>query len=164
MYITSFMMTTSLLLVMALSPFNLMLTTILQTFFVALMMKSLLNSAWFPMILFLIFVGGLMIMFVYITSLSSNELHTYNKYTLFLITSALSLTLIYFYLGPSESSEELPQISPLKSIMTKMYSSPITPILGILMSYLLLVLLIAVYIVFIKKGSLRGAALNYASG
>nr|ALO77346.1 NADH deshydrogenase subunit 6 [Chirotenon longimanus] len=54
-------------------PLSLGLTLLLQTILVALISGLLNSSFWFSYIIFLILVGGLMILFIYMTSVASNE-------------------------------------------------------------------------------------------
>nr|YP_010716465.1 NADH dehydrogenase subunit 6 [Gotra octocincta]WDQ40361.1 NADH dehydrogenase subunit 6 [Gotra octocincta] len=59
------------------NPMTYMILLILLTFSICLVM-NLISKSWIPYILFLMMIGGLMIIFMYITSLSSNELFFMN--------------------------------------------------------------------------------------
>nr|AFN27602.1 NADH dehydrogenase subunit 6 [Diadromus collaris] len=58
-------------------PIMLLLILIILTIMISLKINFMFKS-WIPLILFLIMIGGLMIIFMYITSLSNNELFNFN--------------------------------------------------------------------------------------
>nr|YP_009537828.1 NADH dehydrogenase subunit 6 [Chalinga pratti]AYN60545.1 NADH dehydrogenase subunit 6 [Chalinga pratti] len=55
-------------------PFAMGLLILSQTFFTCLLSGMLINTYWFSYILFLIFLGGLLVLFIYVSSVASNEL------------------------------------------------------------------------------------------
>nr|YP_009114172.1 NADH dehydrogenase subunit 6 [Elymnias hypermnestra]AHH92967.1 NADH dehydrogenase subunit 6 [Elymnias hypermnestra] len=55
-------------------PITMGLLILMQTFLVCLLSGMLINSYWFSYILFLIFLGGLLVLFMYISSIASNEM------------------------------------------------------------------------------------------
>nr|WIM00484.1 NADH dehydrogenase subunit 6 [Elymnias malelas] len=55
-------------------PITMGLLILLQTFLVCLLSGMLINSYWFSYILFLVFLGGLLVLFMYISSIASNEM------------------------------------------------------------------------------------------
>nr|AZL93461.1 NADH dehydrogenase subunit 6 [Prosevania sp. ZJUH_2016031] len=62
------------------NPFYLSLTLLTFNFLVIFNMNMLINNFWFSYISFLILIGGLMILFMYFTSISPNILHkSYKK-------------------------------------------------------------------------------------
>nr|YP_010192685.1 NADH dehydrogenase subunit 6 [Nymphalis canace]QZP40839.1 NADH dehydrogenase subunit 6 [Nymphalis canace]USO21363.1 NADH dehydrogenase subunit 6 [Nymphalis canace] len=55
-------------------PFSMGLMILIQTLLLCLLSSMLINTYWFSYILFLIFLGGLMVLFIYVSSIASNEL------------------------------------------------------------------------------------------
>nr|UBA14482.1 NADH dehydrogenase subunit 6 [Diaphorina citri] len=54
------------------TPISLGLLILIQTFILSVISRIISMSSWIPMSIFLIMVGGLMILFMYMTSISSN--------------------------------------------------------------------------------------------
>nr|QGX06882.1 NADH dehydrogenase subunit 6 [Mycalesis francisca] len=55
-------------------PISMGILILLQTLFICLLSGMLMNSYWFSYILFLVFLGGLLVLFIYVSSVASNEL------------------------------------------------------------------------------------------
>nr|YP_007890016.1 NADH dehydrogenase subunit 6 [Gomphocerus sibiricus]AFN08926.1 NADH dehydrogenase subunit 6 [Gomphocerus sibiricus] len=55
-------------------PMSMMMFIIIQTFIVGLITGTMMESFWLSYILFLTFLGGMLVLFIYITSIASNEL------------------------------------------------------------------------------------------
>nr|YP_009048419.1 NADH dehydrogenase subunit 6 [Melanargia asiatica]YP_010528787.1 NADH dehydrogenase subunit 6 [Melanargia meridionalis]AHH92994.1 NADH dehydrogenase subunit 6 [Melanargia asiatica]UXW65909.1 NADH dehydrogenase subunit 6 [Melanargia meridionalis] len=55
-------------------PISMGLLILLQTLLTCLLLGMLINSYWFSYILFLVFLGGLLVLFIYVSSVASNEL------------------------------------------------------------------------------------------
>nr|YP_009045452.1 NADH dehydrogenase subunit 6 [Bhagadatta austenia]AHA03803.1 NADH dehydrogenase subunit 6 [Bhagadatta austenia] len=55
-------------------PFSMGLMILLQTFLTCLLSGLIINTYWFSYILFLTFLGGLLVLFIYVSSVASNEL------------------------------------------------------------------------------------------
>nr|YP_009975994.1 NADH dehydrogenase subunit 6 [Scyllarides haanii]QNK05438.1 NADH dehydrogenase subunit 6 [Scyllarides haanii] len=71
-------------------PLSAGITLLIQTSLVALASGLVSSSFWFSYILFLIFLGGMLVLFIYVASLASNEAF---KVSLTLSTFILSITL-----------------------------------------------------------------------
>nr|YP_009172435.1 NADH dehydrogenase subunit 6 [Herona marathus]ALG63373.1 NADH dehydrogenase subunit 6 [Herona marathus] len=55
-------------------PFSMGLMILIQTLLMCLLSSMMINTYWFSYILFLIFLGGLLVLFIYVSSIASNEL------------------------------------------------------------------------------------------
>nr|YP_010429032.1 NADH dehydrogenase subunit 6 [Mimathyma nycteis]USO21454.1 NADH dehydrogenase subunit 6 [Mimathyma nycteis] len=69
-------------------PFSMGLMILMQTLILCLLSSMLINTYWFSYILFLIFLGGLLVLFIYVSSIASNELFKisiFNKSFFFMI-------------------------------------------------------------------------------
>lgn len=68
------------------TPISLMFILLTQTFLSILLINKIFKSSWFPIIIFLIIIGGLLIIFIYITRITSNEKFKWNfKIIIFII-------------------------------------------------------------------------------
>ncbi len=118
-------------------------------------------TAWVPYILVIVFVSGAIIIFIYIASLSSNE---NIKIRLVKIASiiVLSETIIIYVikakpLGNSLDFTPKENLQPTESTVTiyKTYNIIIIDLTIIIVSYLLVVLIVAIKIISFNKGPLR---------
>nr|YP_009175638.1 NADH dehydrogenase subunit 6 [Atrijuglans hetaohei]ALH16795.1 NADH dehydrogenase subunit 6 [Atrijuglans hetaohei] len=55
-------------------PLSMGLMILMQTLLISLISGMLINTYWFSYILFLTFLGGLLVLFIYVSSIASNEL------------------------------------------------------------------------------------------
>nr|WAR69104.1 NADH dehydrogenase subunit 6 [Papilio helenus] len=82
-------------------PLSMGLMILMQTLIICLLSGMLINSYWFSYILFLVFLGGLLVLFIYVSSVASNEMFNMNyfmKNTMFLLfLMSLILSLQYMY-------------------------------------------------------------------
>lgn len=128
----------------------------------------IIKTFWFSYILFLIFLGGLLVLFIYVTSLASNEIFSFSskifilRLRLFLfnifIFTFLDISLFINYLINYETQiiELIRLLTPENSfILNKLYNYPINIITIILIVYLFLTLIAAVKITTIFEGPLR---------
>lgn len=78
-------------------PLRLGLTIMISTLLICLV-RAMLLSAWYAYILFLIYVGGLLVIFAYVAALSPNVLFRGNISFFFFITIGIVFSIItYFY-------------------------------------------------------------------
>nr|YP_009045361.1 NADH dehydrogenase subunit 6 [Melanitis phedima]AHA03712.1 NADH dehydrogenase subunit 6 [Melanitis phedima] len=77
-------------------PISMGLLILMQTLLICILSGMLINSYWFSYILFLVFLGGLLVLFIYVSSIASNEImkiYFFNKIMLiFMIFSVLILS------------------------------------------------------------------------
>nr|YP_009172214.1 NADH dehydrogenase subunit 6 [Kamimuria chungnanshana]ALF36423.1 NADH dehydrogenase subunit 6 [Kamimuria chungnanshana] len=73
-------------------PLAMGLMLLLQTLLVTLITGFMTQSFWFSYILFLVFLGGLLVLFIYVTSLASNEMFTLSTSTL------MSVVMLTFFI------------------------------------------------------------------
>ena len=126
------------------------------------------KTFWLSYILFLVFLGGILILFIYITSLASNELFFFSIkhfFIIIIIIIIICLTIlfidknfIYFFLENIEIksiNNIFIYINENILILRKLYNFPINLITILLINYLFLTLIIAVKITNLYKGPLR---------
>lgn len=149
-------------------PLAIGIVLIIQTLVISLIIGLISKTFWFSYVLFLIFLGGILILFIYITSLASNELFFFSiKYfftilisTIFVFLTILMLdkNIIYFYLENLEMksiNNLFIYINENVLILRKLYNFPINLITILLINYLFLTLIISVKITNLFKGPLR---------
>nr|YP_009689614.1 NADH dehydrogenase subunit 6 [Coquillettidia chrysonotum]QEE94291.1 NADH dehydrogenase subunit 6 [Coquillettidia chrysonotum] len=149
-------------------PLSMGLTLLIQTFFISLMSGISMKTFWYSYILFLIFMGGMLVLFIYMTSLSSNEMFSISFFLYFLfIFSNMSMMLFFMFMDKYLmetifSNMEMKLLSNFNNLMNeniislnKIYNFPINLITLLLINYLLLTLLMAVKITKKNYGPLR---------
>lgn len=149
-------------------PLAIGLILLFQTFFICLLSGFIAKTFWFSYVLFLIFLGGILVLFIYVTSLASNEMFNFSiKLLLVSVTifSSIFLTLIFVdkniiinYLINYENETIILTKSFLieNSIMlNKLYNFPINVITIMLIIYLFLTLIAVVKITNVFEGPLR---------
>nr|YP_010230558.1 NADH dehydrogenase subunit 6 [Euwallacea fornicatus]QSV10219.1 NADH dehydrogenase subunit 6 [Euwallacea fornicatus] len=133
----------------------LLMLTVSTSLFASLMFMN----AWFGYILFLIMVGGILVAFIYMTSVASNEKFMFPK-----PLNILMFTLVFLVLmsnTPTEMMESSIMLMNQESIinyklsLSKIFSNPMSQIPLALMSYLLLTLIMVVKMTDISKGPIR---------
>nr|AII02538.1 NADH dehydrogenase subunit 6 [Dysstroma truncata] len=82
-------------------PLSMGLMILLQTLFMCLISGMLIKTYWFSYILFLTFMGGLLVLFIYVSSIASNEMFSSininMKIFIFMFLSILIIMQILFY-------------------------------------------------------------------
>nr|AQP29094.1 NADH dehydrogenase subunit 6 [Odontotermes sp. 7 TB-2017] len=129
-----------------------------QTMLVCLMSGMMYKSFWFSYILFMIMVGGMLVLFMYMTSLASNEMFSpSNK----VIAAMAMMTPILMYTMPSTinnkemSEHETMMESEITTTTTIMYNQTMGTMTILLVMYMLLTLIVVVNIINAHKGPLR---------
>lgn len=139
-------------------------TLLAQTILICLILGLINLNYWFSYILFIIIIGGLLILFIYITSIASNEKFKFSIIIIFLTLIAFSLILLltlfsdYFLLNinfwvKSISFYIHPLILPFS--LNKYLNYPTFIIFIISILYLLICLIASVNISLTFKGPLR---------
>lgn len=110
--------------------------------------------------LFLVIIGGLLILFLYITNVASNEKFKPSKsvkiiFYMTLITIVILLFLDKFYCYSIISIWKDNYSLSLNLILIKFYNYPSINIIIIIIIYLLLTIIITVKLIDIKRGALR---------
>nr|AVN67990.1 NADH dehydrogenase subunit 6 [Macropanesthia sp. B115] len=141
-------------------PLAMGLILLIQTIIISMITGLTAQSFWFSYILFLIFIGGMLVLFIYITSLASNEMFILSTKLLCLmmmITPLLTLLLkSNFSIFMNQESMMFFTINNLTTLpLLKLYNYP-TGMLNIIMAmYLLITLIAVVKITNIFSGPLR---------
>nr|YP_010249759.1 NADH dehydrogenase subunit 6 [Clinotanypus yani]QTT60890.1 NADH dehydrogenase subunit 6 [Clinotanypus yani] len=139
-----------------------------QTFLVCLISGHYSKTFWFSYVLFLIFLGGMLVLFIYVTSLASNEMFSFSVKILFISAFILYSTIFIMLfidsslISPFIHNNEMMSISSLSSFveentisLNKLYNFPTNLITLLLINYLFLTLIAVVKITNIFYGPLR---------
>nr|YP_009745916.1 NADH dehydrogenase subunit 6 [Sciara ruficauda]QIH95761.1 NADH dehydrogenase subunit 6 [Sciara ruficauda] len=147
-------------------PLSMGLMLLLQTLTICLITGMMNNSFWFSYILFLVFLGGMLVLFIYVTSLASNELFNFSTKLFLIIFSLLIITFIVHYMMDSTqfmfiNNNEMMELNfnflnkENYIVIYKLYNYPTNLITLLLINYLLLTLIIVVKITDFYHGPLR---------
>lgn len=145
-------------------PLSIGLILLIQTILVSLLCGIIYYTYWFSYILFLVIIGGILILFIYITSLASNELFNLNvnNFIITLFIFFLLITISYFYdnflfLIKNFETNSINNLINNENAynLIKLYNNPTINITLIVINYLLLTLIIVVKITDISYGPLR---------
>nr|QNT26879.1 NADH dehydrogenase subunit 6 [Trigonopterus puspoi] len=136
---------------------------LIQTTLIALASGLLYPSFWFSYILFLVMIGGMLVMFIYMTSIASNEKFITPKYLLNLFYFSLSILFLLtipsmspLALSPNPETKTNQLMSIVSNMnMSKYFNFPSISILIFLITYLLVTLIAIVKITEKSKGTLR---------
>nr|AVN68362.1 NADH dehydrogenase subunit 6 [Opisthoplatia orientalis]QKK69187.1 NADH dehydrogenase subunit 6 [Opisthoplatia orientalis] len=141
-------------------PLAMGLILLLQTVMIVIITGLLTQSFWFSYILFLIFLGGMLVLFIYVTSLASNEMFSLsNKLLLFMMCMLPIMFYLFYSMSMNLMNQEVMQFMFYNNMtnlpLIKLYNFPTSIITIMLASYLFLTLIAVVSITNIFKGPLR---------
>nr|YP_010713115.1 NADH dehydrogenase subunit 6 [Oscinella pusilla]WDA93981.1 NADH dehydrogenase subunit 6 [Oscinella pusilla] len=150
-------------------PLAMGLLLMFQTIFISIITGLITKTFWFSYILFLIFLGGMLVLFIYITSLASNEMFSMSIKSFIFSTSFFFTFMIMIYflmdnsmLNMNMLNEEMNSIDNNNLFYTenslslnKLYNMPTNYITILLMNYLLITLIAIVKITKLFYGPLR---------
>nr|WPV76833.1 NADH dehydrogenase subunit 6 [Phlebotomus chinensis]WPV76898.1 NADH dehydrogenase subunit 6 [Phlebotomus chinensis] len=161
---------TSIIFMLMSHPLAMGLMLLIQSTLVALIIGLMMKTFWFSYILFLTFLGGMLILFIYVTSLASNEMFSFSSQTLLISMSILFLIIInLLFIDKSIflhyiNNTEMINLFNLKFLfkenflnLNKLYNFSTNLIMLLMVMYLLLTLIIIVKITNFNKGPLRSS-------
>ncbi len=142
--------------------FILLIQTVLISFITGIMAQRF----WFSYILFLVFLGGILVLFIYVTSLASNEIFNFSFKLIIITLVCISVFLIlrllvdrieFTFINNQELNNNIFKLvahDNTKSIY-KLYNFPTNWITCFIISYLLFTLIVVVKITNFFYGPLR---------
>nr|YP_010478299.1 NADH dehydrogenase subunit 6 [Nesophrosyne sp. 126 GMB-2012]UVI59743.1 NADH dehydrogenase subunit 6 [Nesophrosyne sp. 126 GMB-2012] len=137
------------------TPMSMGIMLLILTSTSTILMAQILTTAWIPMIMFLMFVGGLLILFMYMSSIASNEKFSTNIW-LMIIPIFIMLTPVEGLMIETLMEETLSSTMLIDSIsMTKIYNKKTFIITIFMFMYLLMSMIVVTKIIKIFKGPLR---------
>nr|YP_010583049.1 NADH dehydrogenase subunit 6 [Eurhadina cuii]UGN61495.1 NADH dehydrogenase subunit 6 [Eurhadina cuii] len=136
-------------------PMSMGFMLMLQTITIIAIMNKILSSSWFTMITFMMMIGGLLIMFMYMSSIASNE-----KFKLKINMTMIIMIMIMIQdeMMIQNQINELQEIMETKNLnlsLTKIYNKKSMLMTMMLVLYLLLTMISVTKMVKHHKGPLR---------
>nr|YP_009092253.1 NADH dehydrogenase subunit 6 [Ceracris versicolor]AHV78325.1 NADH dehydrogenase subunit 6 [Ceracris versicolor] len=148
-------------------PMSMMMFIILQTFLIGIMTGTMMESFWLSYILFLTFLGGMLVLFIYITSITSNEMFKPKSITLIitLVLFMIMMTILLImnkmmFMDLIKNTETMNinnyiNYQEMTLSLEKLYNLPSSIITMMMMIYLFLALVAVVKITNISQGPIR---------
>nr|QID03743.1 NADH dehydrogenase subunit 6 [Oxya hainanensis] len=148
-------------------PMSMMLFIIFQTLLIGLLTGTIMESFWLSYILFLTFLGGMLVLFIYITSIASNEMFQLKSFTIISIMIMWVFIMFMFTLIDKmmfvdwfKNSETMNMnvsinFKEMTLSLLKLYNNPSFFITMMMMIYLFLALLAVIKITNINQGPIR---------
>nr|AEW48964.1 NADH dehydrogenase subunit 6 [Locusta migratoria]AEW48990.1 NADH dehydrogenase subunit 6 [Locusta migratoria]AEW49029.1 NADH dehydrogenase subunit 6 [Locusta migratoria]AEW49055.1 NADH dehydrogenase subunit 6 [Locusta migratoria] len=148
-------------------PMSIMMTIIIQTLFISMMTGTMMESFWLSYILLLTFLGGMMVLFIYITSIASNEMFKIKINSIIIIVYMMIILSTLMYNIDKMISTEMIKNSEIMNLnysinfkemstsLVKLYNNPTVIITIMMMIYLFITLLAVVKITNINQGPMR---------
>nr|YP_008992970.1 NADH dehydrogenase subunit 6 [Leptobelus gazella]AEE89608.1 NADH dehydrogenase subunit 6 [Leptobelus gazella] len=148
------MMIMSIMSLMMKSPMSMSTTLLIQTLWSIMLMNTINNYSWIPMITFLTMIGGLLIIFMYMSSITSNEKFKLNTKLLMVLT--LMMMPMEELMSNYQNQEEQNLETKLNTMMslTKMYNKSMMMTM-LMILYLMLTMITVNKIIKMFEGPLR---------
>nr|ARH54478.1 NADH dehydrogenase subunit 6 [Melasis buprestoides] len=152
------MMNITLMFIFSKHPLSMGLTLMIQTILVTMTIGTIIPSFWYSYIFFLVVVGGLLVMFIYMTSITSNEKFTPSWKTIILLISMDSMIMMLMpnqmNLSDEVSMKWMENLSFFYSL-EKYLDFPLSLIFLVNVMYLLITLIAIIKITDINLGPMR---------
>nr|AXS65648.1 NADH dehydrogenase subunit 6 [Cleroidea sp. 3 KM-2017] len=144
-------------------PLSMGAILLIQTILIALIVGTLNMSFWFSYIVTLIMIGGMLILFIYMTSIASNEKFKFNPLILIYMSAMFTVSMVIFmadqfFLNTKMYTTEITEMfksQEFQLLMNKFINWPNSIMLYLTISYLFITLIAVVKITNIKQGPLR---------
>nr|URX54029.1 NADH dehydrogenase subunit 6 [Neotermes cubanus] len=140
-------------------PLAMGLMLLMQTMMVCLISGLMHQSFWFQYILFMVFVGGMLVLFIYMASLASNEMFSLSTKMMMLLTTTMMASMFIKDWTTINMSEMMDHITTLENEITtmtsKLYNQPNGILTTMMVMYLLMTLIVVVKITDVSSGPLR---------
>nr|YP_010692649.1 NADH dehydrogenase subunit 6 [Necrodes nigricornis]WBV80473.1 NADH dehydrogenase subunit 6 [Necrodes nigricornis] len=141
-------------------PLSMGLILLSQTILIALMTGYISMNFWFSYILFLIMIGGMLVLFIYMTSVASNEKF---KFSMLILMMNIFIMILFSPLNFIDNTLISPNNLNMENILneeiflslSKFFNYPSSIILIMMIIYLFITLIAVVKITNISYGPLR---------
>nr|AXS67643.1 NADH dehydrogenase subunit 6 [Cicadellidae gen. sp. 1 JCX-2018] len=137
------------------TPMSLGSMLFMQTLVMTILMNKMMVSAWMPMMMFLMMIGGLLVLFMYMSSIASNEKFKMNllTFTIVIITMMIPMEEMMSEIHPLEM--QMKSMSMEKIMLKKMTMNKMMYIMMMMLMYLILTMVMVTKLVKHHKGPLR---------
>nr|AFC36306.1 NADH dehydrogenase subunit 6 [Oulimnius rivularis] len=145
-------------------PMSMGLTLLMQSTLIAMITGFFNQNFWFSYILFLIMIGGMLVLFIYMTSIASNEMFKYsNKLTFMFIIMSMMVMIFLMSMDQNMMMQAVFTLdlttleNPMnyKLSLSKYLNFPSNILLFFMIIYLFITLIAVVKITNIAYGPLR---------
>nr|YP_009995464.1 NADH dehydrogenase subunit 6 [Ochthebius salinarius]QNP09919.1 NADH dehydrogenase subunit 6 [Ochthebius salinarius] len=151
--------TLSMIFLFMIHPLSMGMILLLQTITISLMTGFLNFNYWFSYILFLIMIGGMLVLFIYMTSVASNEkFKTNNKLIIFVLGMMFLMFLMMFldkFIIMNNNINNFIMFKNNYLMLSKFYNNPSNSIMFLMIIYLFITLIAIVKITNFNMGPLR---------
>nr|YP_010327113.1 NADH dehydrogenase subunit 6 [Abrostola triplasia]UNP54375.1 NADH dehydrogenase subunit 6 [Abrostola triplasia] len=156
------------------NPLSMGLMILIQTLLTCLLSGMMIKTYWFSYILFLTFLGGLLVLFIYVSSIASNEMFNFSfnlKYTFFILFSSIWMikfmymnNMTWMNLSMNSEMDNFLNLSLFinnenKINLSKLYNNQTFMLMMMLIIYLFITLIAVVSITNIFYGPLRSSSM-----
>nr|YP_010308081.1 NADH dehydrogenase subunit 6 [Crambus perlellus]ULU28328.1 NADH dehydrogenase subunit 6 [Crambus perlellus] len=154
-------------------PLSMGLFILIQTLLISLISSMMIETYWFSYILFLTFLGGLLVLFIYISSIASNEMFNIKTLTkiLLLIFIMMSILISYYnfynlkWLNFNINNYDMNKMFNIflffnnenKMNLSKLYNNQTFMLMMMMIIYLFITLIAVIKITNIFYGPLRSS-------
>nr|AIY61812.1 NADH dehydrogenase subunit 6 [Ateuchotermes sp. TB-2014] len=150
-------MMTSIMFTQMKHPLAMGMMLLMQTTMVCIISGTMYKSFWFSYILFMIMIGGMLVLFMYMTSLASNEM--FSPSNKMLLVSLMLLPAMMYMMPTVINNKEMNMYNTMTeneilTTTTVMYNLMGT-MTTLLVLYMLMTLIVVVNIINVSKGPLR---------
>nr|URX52686.1 NADH dehydrogenase subunit 6 [Neotermes cf. insularis/malandensis] len=140
-------------------PLAMGMMLLMQTMMMCLISGLMHQSFWFQYILFMVFVGGMLVLFIYVASLASNEMFSLStKMTVMSMVMILTMLMIKDQTTIDSKETKMYDMTTSNEIITmttKLYNQPNGTMTILMALYLLMTLIVVVKVTNVSKGPLR---------
>nr|YP_011010378.1 NADH dehydrogenase subunit 6 [Metrocoris triangulatus]WPW46993.1 NADH dehydrogenase subunit 6 [Metrocoris triangulatus] len=155
MYMFVTMMST--IMIMARHPLSMGFNLILMTAMLSMMMNLFMKYSWYSYILILVMLGGMLVLFMYMASVASNEIM---KFSLKMMLTTIMVTIIVTIFMKNEMIMNMQTIIPTienqqSMSMMKLFNSKTMIITILLAMYLLMTMIYVIFINNVFEGPMR---------
>nr|YP_010478343.1 NADH dehydrogenase subunit 6 [Nesophrosyne sp. 58 GMB-2012]UVI59787.1 NADH dehydrogenase subunit 6 [Nesophrosyne sp. 58 GMB-2012] len=137
------------------TPMSMGIMLLILTTTSTILMAQTLLTAWIPMIMFLMLVGGLLILFMYMSSIASNEKFTTNILMMIIPIIMLTVPFDQMMIEPLMNENLMSMMSIDNVSMIKIYNKKTFIITTFMFMYLLMSMIVVTKIIKIFSGPLR---------
>nr|URH16772.1 NADH dehydrogenase subunit 6 [Rhinotermes hispidus] len=151
-------MATSIMFTQTKHPMAMGLILLMQTTLTCLISGAMYKSFWFSYILFMIMIGGMLVLFMYMTSIASNEM--FSSANKMMLSLTVILPLMFMLTINPTSNKEMTNHNTITEdevilTTTPMYEQTTGTLTIMLVLYMLLTLIVVVKMININWGPLR---------
>nr|YP_009695345.1 NADH dehydrogenase subunit 6 [Lamprigera yunnana]QEJ81510.1 NADH dehydrogenase subunit 6 [Lamprigera yunnana] len=164
LFIMMMLSLTSIMFLLTNHPLSMGLSLLCHTLLISMNSSLLSSNFWYSYILFLIMIGGLMILFIYMTSIASNEKFKLKNITIIMMFLIMMFSIIVFMMlndllnyNSFINMDMLNYTQPknFKLSMNKYLTFPMMSIFTIIIMYLFMTMIMSTKITNMKMGPLR---------